>query len=198
MIKRLDIKIVLILMVTMLVPLGVSVYLVLKAIDTSLGLGINKELTAELEDSLEIRRQHIRQLKRNMGQCFTHLTDSYELISAASFGDEKTLLGVGQAQVRQQHSVESVPAVAVAAYSMLLTSAINAYGPTAKPDALPSPKWRRKKGLRASTQSLLQHLRHEVWAKAIHFSSFPSHSPPNLTPEKLDIPLDTALFYATV
>lgn len=113
-----------------------------------------------------------------------------------NFRDEKSLLGVGQAQVRHEQSVEKVPALAVAAYAMLLTSAIQAYGPAGKPDSLPTPKWRRKKTLRASTQSLLQHLRHEVWADALRFSSFVSHPPQNTKPEKLDTTLESALFYA--
>jgi hypothetical protein len=113
-----------------------------------------------------------------------------------NFRDEKTLLGVGQAQVRQQHSVENVPALAVAAYAMLLTAATQAYGPTGKPDSLPSPKWHRKKPLRASTQSLIQHLRYEVWAQAIRFSSFATQHPPDTKPEKLNTTLESALFYA--
>ena len=113
-----------------------------------------------------------------------------------NFRDEKTLLGVGQAQVRQEHSVENVPALAVAAYAMLLTAATQAYGPTGKPDSLPSPKWRRKKTLRASTQSLIQHLRHEVWAQSIRFSSFASPHASDTKPEKLDTTLESALFYA--
>lgn len=114
-----------------------------------------------------------------------------------NFRDEKTLLGVGQAQVRHQHSVETVPALAVAAYAMLLTSAVQAYGPTGKPDALPAPKWRRTHCLRASTQSLINHLRHEVWARAIRFSSVVSHCPANTKPQKLQPSLEGALFYAT-
>ncbi len=114
-----------------------------------------------------------------------------------NFRDEKTLLGVGQAQVRHQHSVENVPALAVAAYAMLLTSATQAYGPTGKPDSLPAPKWRRKENLRASTQSLLQHLRQEVWAKAIRFSSFESPHHHDTKPQKQIPDLHSALFYAT-
>ena len=113
-----------------------------------------------------------------------------------NFRDEKTLLGVGQAQVRHEQSVQKVPAVAVAAYAMLLTSAIQAYGPTGQPDSLPSPKWRRKKGPRASTQSLLQHLRHEVWAEAIRFSSFASRPTQDTKPQKLAAALESALLYA--
>ena len=113
-----------------------------------------------------------------------------------NFRDEKTLLGVGQAQVRHKHSVETVPALAVAAYAMLLTATIQAYGPTGRPDSLPSPKWRRKKTLRASTQSLIQHFRHEVWAQAIRFYSFTTQHAPDTKPQKLDTTLESALFYA--
>ncbi|MBL8881276.1 MAG: hypothetical protein JNG88_19400, partial [Phycisphaerales bacterium] len=50
---------------------------------------------------------------------------------------QKTLLGVGQAQVRNRHAVQYVPATAVAAYALLLTAAIKAFGPTGLRDALP-------------------------------------------------------------
>lgn len=113
-----------------------------------------------------------------------------------NFRDEKTLLGVGQAQVRHEHSVENVPALAVAAYAMLLTSAVEAYGPTGNPDSLPKPKWNRKKRLRASTQSLIQQLRHEIWAQSIDFYSFASQHTPNTKPKKLESTLECALFYA--
>jgi len=114
-----------------------------------------------------------------------------------NFRDEKTILGIGQAQVRHEHSVEKVPALAVAAYAMLLTSANQAYGPTGQPDGLPLPKWRSKPRLRASTQSLINHLRQEAWAHAIRFSSFESQPTPDSKPQKFDFPLECALFYAT-
>lgn len=113
-----------------------------------------------------------------------------------NFRDQKSIFGVGQAQVRHEHSVASVPTLAVAAYAMLLTAAINAYGATAKPDTLPAPKWRRKEGLRGSTQSLLQHLRHEVWSDALRFSGFASTPSSNTKPEKLENTLESALFYS--
>ena len=113
-----------------------------------------------------------------------------------NFRDEKTLLGVGQAQVRDERSVQNVPALAVAAYAMLLTSATHAYGPTGQPNALPTPKWRRKLNPRASTQSLINHLRHEVWAQAIRFSDFVPHQDTNTKPQKLLPSLEGALFYA--
>jgi len=113
-----------------------------------------------------------------------------------NFRDEKTLLGVGQAQVRHENSVENVPALAVAAYAMLLTAAIEAYGLTGHPDSLPSPKWRHRKRLRASTQALIQHFRYEVWAQSIHFSSFASQHAADTKPQKLNSTLEGALFYA--
>jgi hypothetical protein len=114
-----------------------------------------------------------------------------------NFRDEKTLLGVGQAQVRHRHSVGNVPALAVAAYAMLLTAATKAFGPTGQPTSLPNPKWRRKPARRASTQSLIQLLRHEVWANAIHFSGFASQHPQPANAQKLTHSLPSALFYAT-
>jgi len=41
---------------------------------------------------------------------------------------EKTILGVGQAQVRNKNSVHSIPATAVAALAMLHLAAIKTYG----------------------------------------------------------------------
>jgi len=54
--------------------------------------------------------------------------------------DEKTILGVGQAQVRNKNSVESIPATAVAACAMLLFAAIKAYGKNGNSDTIPEAK----------------------------------------------------------
>lgn len=77
-----------------------------------------------------------------------------------NFRDEKTVLGVGQAQVHHPCSVENVPALSVAAYALLLTAATQLYGLQEGHDLLPPPKWRKQKQTRASTQNLLQQLRH--------------------------------------
>jgi len=83
--------------------------------------------------------------------------------------DEKTILGVGQAQVRNINSVESVPAAAVAAYAMLHIAAMKAYGWNSKPDSIPPAKWRNsKKKNRASTQDLINELRRELWSDSIN------------------------------
>ena len=50
-----------------------------------------------------------------------------------NFRDEKTLLGVGQAEVRNAHSVEAVPAFQVASYAMLLIATQRGTGTPRRP-----------------------------------------------------------------
>ena len=57
--------------------------------------------------------------------------------------DEKQLIGVGQAQVRSQRSVELVPAFAVASYSMLLLASAQAHSFDATMPTFTAPRWRR-------------------------------------------------------
>src|SRR5690606_1063442 len=59
----------------------------------------------------------------------------------SNFRDEKTLLGVEEAQVRGAHSVENVTGVAVAAYAMLLTASRNL--DPSRDLTLPNPRWNR-------------------------------------------------------
>jgi hypothetical protein len=111
-----------------------------------------------------------------------------------NFRDQKTLLGIGEAQLRNPHSVQSQPAVAVAAYGLLLLAAAQA-----NLKALSQPKWRTdSEPKRLSTASLINLLRHELWNASIkrsfsHFSSYPSH---DHNPKKLQPDLCSALFYA--
>lgn len=58
--------------------------------------------------------------------------------------DEKQLIGVGQAQVRSELSVELVPAFAVASYSMLLLASAQTYGFDATQPSFTVPRWRRR------------------------------------------------------
>jgi len=89
-----------------------------------------------------------------------------------NFRDEKTLLGVGQAQVRNAASVESAPALTVAAYGMLLVAGQLAFG-NSNESLLPQPKWAASsKGPRTSTQQLLHQLRAEVWGRGLGLDSF--------------------------
>jgi hypothetical protein len=57
--------------------------------------------------------------------------------------DEKTILGVGQAQLWSTRSVPRQPALVVAAYSALLLASLEAYGATRHESYRLLPKWRR-------------------------------------------------------
>jgi hypothetical protein len=111
-----------------------------------------------------------------------------------NFRDQKSLLGIGEAQVRNPHSVQSQPAVAVAAYGLLLLAAAQA-----NLQALTQPKWRSDpEPRRLSTASLINLLRHELWNASItksfcHFRSDPGHDHNPLKPQP---DLRSALFYA--
>jgi hypothetical protein len=113
-----------------------------------------------------------------------------------NFREEKSLLGVGQAQVRNPQSCDSLPPFQVAAYSMLLlAAAIIGYT-----DQLPPAKWRaRQNPERISAQRLIQNLRFEVWGRGLgvsNFSGFSSASDSGQKPEKFIYALPSALFYA--
>jgi hypothetical protein len=111
-----------------------------------------------------------------------------------NFRDQKTLLGIGEAQVRNAHSVQAQPAMGVAAYGLLLLAAAQA-----NLQALSQPKWRSDcEPKRLSTASLLNLLRHELWNASIKktFSHFRSNPTPDQKPQKLQPDLRSALFYA--
>ena len=114
--------------------------------------------------------------------------------------DEKQLIGFDQAQVRCPTSARNAPALAVAAYSMLLLAAARAFGVNTMPAQLPPPKWRSSKPKpRPSTVDLVNHLRFELWGKAIHsstFSHFATPAAPRSRPQKLQPDLASTLFYA--
>ena len=116
-----------------------------------------------------------------------------------NFRDEKTLLGVGQAQVRSEASVETTPAFAVAAYAMLLVSAERAFA-NCSDGLLPQPKWAAgSKGPRISTQQLIHQLRAEVWGRGLgveRFSGFASNLSLQTKPEKFNFNLASAVCYA--
>lgn len=57
--------------------------------------------------------------------------------------DEKEILGLGEAQVWNKHSVCKVPALLVAMYSWLLLAGLHCYGPGRTEVYAPLPKWRR-------------------------------------------------------
>lgn len=90
-----------------------------------------------------------------------------------NFRDEKTLLGAGKAQVRNEGSVASVPAFIAAIYSFLLIAAHRTYRKPDRSKLLPRPKWYPAKNeQRLSTGEILNLLRSQLWAKALGCDSF--------------------------
>jgi hypothetical protein len=76
--------------------------------------------------------------------------------------DEKQLIGVGQAQVRSELSVDRVPTFAVASYSLLLVAAGDVYGIGARTPRIKPPKWRERQALkqpRITTGQMLEAFR---------------------------------------
>jgi len=118
-----------------------------------------------------------------------------------NFRDEKTLLGMGQAQVRKQASCQKAPALAVAAYAILLLAARKTSRKQSNPTSLPLPKWRRNKSQpsKPSTAQLINQLRVDLWSSAIDqhlFRDFSTNHPPNQNPQKFLSPLKSAAFSA--
>ena len=117
-----------------------------------------------------------------------------------NFREEKTLLGVGQAQVRHPVSVQDVPAFQVASYAMLLLAMARLQKQTQAGDWLPAPKWYgHQPPPRLSTQRAINQLRGEVWARALgftHFSDLLTSTPHVQKPEKFAPHLPSALLYA--
>lgn len=116
-----------------------------------------------------------------------------------NFRDEKTLLGIGQAQVRHPQSVQSLPQLQVAAYALLLMASIKALGPHGLP-TLPKPKWRKTKPpSRPSTGQLINQLRYDMWASQLtppHLSHFDFNISPIPKSEKFIPDLASTLFNA--
>jgi hypothetical protein len=97
-------------------------------------------------------------------------TPAQELIAAylarweveVNFRDEKTLLGVGQAQVRNPQSVSRAPAFLVACYSMLLWSSIRLFGDRRTDAFATLPRWRGDEPARPSTRDLIRLLQQQA------------------------------------
>jgi hypothetical protein len=118
-----------------------------------------------------------------------------------NFREEKTLLGVGQAQVRTAASNQNAPALAVSGYALLLLASLKAHGRHGAPDRVPAAKWYRRKATeRATTSELINQLRRELWAEAInpeHLSDFMSSGPREEKSDQPAVPLPSALFLST-
>jgi hypothetical protein len=119
--------------------------------------------------------------------------------------DEKQLIGVGQAQVRSQRSVELVPAFAVATYSMLLLAAAQTYGFEATQPTFTVPRWRRRAVAaqnRLTTGQMLTDLRESLKfgppsGPLPNFDHFEDRLARHLKCSKSLISRDQAIAYAT-
>lgn len=120
-----------------------------------------------------------------------------------NFREEKTLVGTGQAQVRSEASTQRLPAVTVAAYAMLWTSALVQQRNGGYASSLSQPKWRidRQGGDQGlmSTGELQRLLRQETWAGAIrstNYSALASEGGSDAKCQKLEMDLASHLFHA--
>ena len=122
-----------------------------------------------------------------------------------NFRDEKTLIGVGQAQVRSAASNQHQPAVCVAAYSLLWVAALSARRAGQQLESLRVPRWRRRSRTIddeqpiPSTGELLRLLRYESWAGSIRpgtLSHFVNNSPTSTKWQKPSPSLPATLFCA--
>lgn len=112
------------------------------------------------------------------------------------FRDQKTLLGLGEAQVRNPNSVSSVPAFLSAAYSLLHLAAARA---GIRPDAVPPPKWRANTPPpRNSTAQLISLVRSELWGRALGVSleDFARVTPHDTKCQKMPTTPASAVIYA--
>lgn len=113
-----------------------------------------------------------------------------------AFREEKTLLGMGQAQVRTEHAVQALPAFIAAAYGCLHVAAARA---GIHQSHLARPKWQRPKdGARCSTAQLISLLRSELCARAVSngFTGFAASSEPTRSPQNLGFHPLHAVVYA--
>ena len=116
-----------------------------------------------------------------------------------NFRDEKTLLGTGQAQVRNPASTRAVPQMMVASYSLLLLAGIKLWGVKGMPAPANIPKWQHPtRKYRASTNDLIKQLRSELWADSIasaNLSDFASKQNPTRSHLNINIPACSAVLH---
>jgi hypothetical protein len=113
-----------------------------------------------------------------------------------NFRDEKTIFGVGEAQVRTPSAVQSVPSFVVASYAFLLLAA---HSIKASPTSLPPPKWYSKASEgRCTTNVILSLFRAQYWRLGIESnkSGFVLNSPETRTHFYSSRSLGSAVYYA--
>ena len=107
-----------------------------------------------------------------------------------NFRDEKQLMGVGKAQVRNIQSVSRAPAFSVCVYGLLILAGLRAFGHDQVEPVIPLPKWRKPEKIRrVTTNQLRNSLRYNLWSHPMttvpdHFSGFINNSQHDTKPLK--------------
>lgn len=112
-------------------------------------------------------------LKRSVGDIIQCYLDRWQI--EVNHREEKSVFGVGDAQVRNTKSVPRQPAFVVAVYAMMLLAAQKAYGSTRNEAYVPLPKW-RKRAKRPSCQDIVNELRREMEAEPEKLKNFASRT----------------------
>lgn len=114
------------------------------------------------------------------------------------FRDEKTLLGMGEAQVWTEQSVAMVPTFIAAAYAYLQLAVHATYGANGQ-CPLPNPRWQKHRPQdRITTPQMVKLLRGELWGRALgvsNFSDFAAETLRDLKSEKSQTHLKSAVLY---
>jgi len=98
--------------------------------------------------------------------------------------DEKQLIGIVDAQVWNERSVDRVPAFMAAAYSFLLLAALEAYGPERTHHYIEPPIWQRRRR-RPSCLDLLNLLRQQATKRPDLYGKVDFHFEPTRLTTKM-------------
>ena len=115
-----------------------------------------------------------------------------------NFREEKTVMGCGEAQVRNPESVVRIPAFISAVYALVHIAAYR-YMKKSNCVMLPRPKWYLKKdNQRNSTGDILNNFRAQAYAKSIgmNFSGFVNQEINSQSHKNFSNPITSAMFYA--
>ena len=107
-----------------------------------------------------LHHQHLKQEQSQLVVLIQKYLDRWQI--EVNFREEKNDLGLGQAQVWSDESVNKQPAFIVASYAALLLASIELYRDKRPECFISLPKWRRKASLRPSCLDLLNQLRQEI------------------------------------
>ena len=113
-----------------------------------------------------------------------------------NFRDEKTVMGVGEAQVRTEAAVKTVPAFVSAAYAYLLLAGTENDN---RNSGIQRPKWRTTDPpARPTTASMIGMFRSQLWGKAmgVNLSHFVDEKATGTKPVFLENSLSSAVCYA--